>query len=268
MIVRTDAVVLRAFDYGETSKIATLFTRRSGLVSVLARGVRRPKSRFGATLQPLSYIQVVYYEKDTRSLQTLKESSYVQRFPKLLSNVDRLASGYRIVELVRALSHEGNAQPSVLRLIVEAFSNLNESEQWHNTTLWFQLHLASLLGFSPAFSKDELNAIEHDDEGVLSLETGAVVKRDKAKGKCMPAPRAALRAFAVLSRTDLATSSRMNLTNELRSIVEQLVDAYISYHSEKAPPDKVQQVIKQLEDKGKQLSSSSNLPEPNTETLG
>lgn len=74
MIIRTDAVVLRGMDYGETSRILTLFTRRHGIIGAIAKGVRRPGSRFGSTLQPLSVIQAVYYYKAERDLQLDRKS--------------------------------------------------------------------------------------------------------------------------------------------------------------------------------------------------
>ena len=46
----TDALVLHAFDYRETSRIVRLATRQAGVVSAVARGARRPKSRFGSGL--------------------------------------------------------------------------------------------------------------------------------------------------------------------------------------------------------------------------
>ncbi|MFM8780511.1 MAG: DNA repair protein RecO, partial [Gemmatimonadota bacterium] len=46
----TDALVLHAFDYRETSRIVRLATRHAGVVSAVARGARRPKSRFGSGL--------------------------------------------------------------------------------------------------------------------------------------------------------------------------------------------------------------------------
>ncbi len=88
MIVRTDAVVLRAFDYGETSRIATVLTRHHGVIGVLAKGARRPTSRFGATLQPGAYVELVYYFRESRGLQTLKESAHVTRFPGLTADLD------------------------------------------------------------------------------------------------------------------------------------------------------------------------------------
>ena len=50
MIVRTEAFVLKAVRFGETSMIYRLFTRDRGVVPVMAKGARRPKSRFGASL--------------------------------------------------------------------------------------------------------------------------------------------------------------------------------------------------------------------------
>lgn len=46
----TDALVLHAFDYRETSRIVRLATREAGVVSAVARGARRPKNRFGSGL--------------------------------------------------------------------------------------------------------------------------------------------------------------------------------------------------------------------------
>ncbi|MEL6615154.1 MAG: DNA repair protein RecO, partial [Bacteroidota bacterium] len=70
MIVRTDAVVLRTLDFRETSRIVTLLTRQHGITGVVANGARRTKSVFGSTLQPTAYLQVVYYYKPGRGLQT------------------------------------------------------------------------------------------------------------------------------------------------------------------------------------------------------
>ena len=67
-IVHSDAIVLRSIDYGETSRIVTLFTRERGKIGVMAKGARANRSRFGSTLEPLSHINVVLYYKPGRDL--------------------------------------------------------------------------------------------------------------------------------------------------------------------------------------------------------
>ena len=246
MIVRTDAVVLRAFDYRETSTIATLLTRRDGVVSVLARGARRPKSRFGATLQPMTYIQIVYYVKEGRTLQTLTEAAHVQRFPNLTANLGRVTAGLRMVELVRAMLHEGDSQPMVLKLLVQTLTWLNHAEdRIANALPWFQLRLATLLGFAPDVRKDDIDALT-EDGGYLLLDTGGTAS-SRGGMNSVKASRAALRAFAIFARTELKTAGRMDLDNGCRHEVEALVDAYLRYHVEGKYPDRVRNVTMQLE---------------------
>lgn len=246
MIVRTDAVVLRAFDYSETSTIATLLTRRDGVLSVLARGARRPKSRFGATLQPMSYIQIVYYLKEARSLQTLKEAAHVQRFPDLTANLGRVTVGLRIVELVRAMLEEGDSQPLVLKLVVETLAWLNHAdERVANALPWFQLRLASMLGFAPTIQRDDLDTLK-ENGGFLLLDSGGVLAAGGERNT-VKASRAALRAFAIFARTELETAGRMDLDIGCRHEVEGLVDAYLSHHIEGRYPDRVRKVSGQIE---------------------
>jgi DNA repair protein RecO (recombination protein O) len=252
MIVRTDAVVLRAFDYGETSRIATLLTRRHGVVGVLAKGARRPTSRFGAALQPGAHVEVIYYFREGRGLQTLKEATHVARYPGVSGDLDRLTLALRLLELVRALLPEGEAQPVVLALLIHALGWLDgagggrEAAFAANALPWFQLRLASLLGFAPDLRREEVLALA-DGGGVLLLDTGAVAPPGLAGRATRAASRGALRAFAVLARTDLPTAGRMRLDPETRIEVEGLVDAYLRYHSEGTIPEHVRRVAGQME---------------------
>ena len=244
MIVRTDAVVLRAFDYGETSRIANVLTRTHGVISVIAKGARRPKSRFGSTLQPLSHVQVVFYHKANRGLQTLKEASHVTRFPNLLADLDRLPTALRAIEISRAMLGEGDTHPVAVDLLVATLSVLDLAEEREGNALpWFALHLAGLLGFAPDVQREDVLALG-DGGGGLVLDTGAVVPPGTGG---IRASRAALRAFAVFARTDLETSMRMALDEATRREVDNLVDAYLRTHSGSTAPERVRAVAHQLD---------------------
>ena len=181
MIVRTDAVVLHSFDYGETSRIVRLLTRSHGVVGVLARGARRPTSAFGSTLQPLSYLQAVYYHRPNRGLQTLKEAAHVVRFKRLTGEVSRVTLGLRVLEVTRAQIQEGEAHPLALDLVVRTLEHIDEAEaNAANAVPWFQLHLASLLGFDPDVRREDVEALT-DDGGRLLLQSGTVVPAGEPK---------------------------------------------------------------------------------------
>ncbi|NIR44131.1 MAG: DNA repair protein RecO, partial [Gemmatimonadetes bacterium] len=70
-LVSTPATILKTYEYSETSKILRLLTRDHGLCSVIAKGARRPRSRFGGLLEPFSDGVATFYVKEGRELHTL-----------------------------------------------------------------------------------------------------------------------------------------------------------------------------------------------------
>lgn len=245
-IVRTEAVVLRSLDYGETSQIVTLLTHEKGKLSVIAKGARRTKSTFGATLQPMAYTQVVFYYKPTRELQILSESSHVESFHRLRGNLHSITVGLRIVELIDALMEEEAPQPQVFGLAVRALRRLNRTDE-RAANLWpyVQLRFAKLLGIAPAIERENVKAVE--DEGLLSKADGGVYPAGATPDAPRRASRAALRAYAVFARADLDTVMRMELAPEVRREVDSLVRDFLRYHVEEAYPNRSQEVIAQLE---------------------
>lgn len=254
-IVRTEAVVLRSLEYGETSQIVTLFTRKRGKVGVMAKGARRPNSSFGATLQPMAYTQVVFYYKPTRNLQILSESSHVTSFHRLRSTLQHITIGLRIVELVDALVEEEDPQPDVFSMTVRALRRLNGLEA-RAANLWpfVQLRMAECLGIAPSIRREQVDAVE--EEGLLSRANGGVYPANAAPEAPLRASRSALRAYAVFARADLDTVMRMELEPEVRREVEHLIREFLRYHVEAAYPDRSQSVIAQIEQSARSSVSS------------
>jgi len=255
-IVRSQAVVLRSLDYGETSQIVTLLTGEKGKLGVMAKGARRTKSQFGATLQPMAYTQVVFYYKPTRELQILSESSHVETFHQLRRNLKSITVGLRIVELVDALLEEEDPQPEIFALTVQALRRLNRTDA-RAANLWpfVQLRMARLLGIAPSIERASVEAVE--EEGLLSRANGGVYPLDAAPEAPQRASRAALRAYAVFARASLDTVMRMELTPPVRREVETLIRDFLRYHVEESYPNRSEEVIAQLKKRPSQAPSSS-----------
>ncbi len=79
MIERAEAVVLRAQNWGETSRIVSVFSRQHGLLKLMAKGARRPKSRFGAAFDSGNLAQTVFYRSRSSDLHTVSEASIAWR---------------------------------------------------------------------------------------------------------------------------------------------------------------------------------------------
>lgn len=98
-ILKTEAIVLNKINYGDTSKIVNLFTKDVGKIAVMVKGGRDSKSKAGKITDPLNYIQIIYYQKDTREIQLLTEADLVLFFHNIKNDIDRLSYSSGILEL-------------------------------------------------------------------------------------------------------------------------------------------------------------------------
>jgi len=245
MIVRTEAIVLRSVDYGETSQIVTLHTRRLGTIAVMARGARGAKSRFGSALQPMSHVQAVFYHKPGREVHTLSEVSHVTVLRRASREIDRLSLGLRIVETINSLMARPEANDEAFQVIVDVLRRLDaEEDHWRNLLPYFQLQLSALMGFAPLLDKQQVETITPSG-GFLRLDDGAATG-SKPSSPAVPASRQAVRAIGVMLLADLETVMRMSVTPQVLDEVGSIVETYLNYHVEDYRPSRSKLVFENI----------------------
>jgi len=150
MIVdKTIALVVRASDWSETSKIATLFTRDLGKVRVLAKGARRLRSSFEVALDLLTVCQIVLIRKPS-GLDLLTEARVEERFGNLRTRLPALYAGYYIAELLGDGVHDHDPHPVLFDRALETLRKLNNPASDPMTeTLRFELVWLHELGYRP-----------------------------------------------------------------------------------------------------------------------
>lgn len=94
-LYRTQAVVLRSMNLGDADKIVTLFTRDYGKVKVVAKAARRIKSRFGACLEPMTHLSLIYFGKEHQDLYRLNQCDIVHSFQKVREHPQKFYTGDR-----------------------------------------------------------------------------------------------------------------------------------------------------------------------------
>jgi len=114
MLLKDQAICIRAIDYSETSQIVTFFARDHGKVGAMAKGAKRPKSAFGGTIELLSYGDLVLADSPNAKLATLTE--FQPRFDVVRGLSGHLAAyhvGLLTVELVDALIQDRDPHPGL-----------------------------------------------------------------------------------------------------------------------------------------------------------
>jgi DNA repair protein RecO (recombination protein O) len=151
-LVETDAIVLHAFDYSETSRILRLATRDAGLQSVLARGARRSKSRFGSALDLFAQGAAQLHLKDGRDLQTLASFDVTRSRADLGEDLGRFAGASALAELVLRFSGADDVSVQLFDVLTDALDRLSAVSEGRSVeaTLSGAWRLVAELGFAPS----------------------------------------------------------------------------------------------------------------------
>lgn len=150
---RTKAIVLRRTNYGEADRILQLLTPEHGKVSVIARGVRREKSKLAGAVE-LFAVSDVTVSSGRGELGILTSARLDTFFGKILEDYDRLQFGYEAVKQIDRAATTVEEE-AFYRLLEQALIALNTSEiDLRVIKTWFFLQLAILLGVGANLATD------------------------------------------------------------------------------------------------------------------
>ena len=119
MIIATDAIVLRQIPYSESSIICRLFTKKEGKITIIAKGARRPKYYISGLLEPINYISILYYNKNNRAVQILKEASYAMHFHNIRKSYKKIIYTLTAIEIIDKTYLNEEPSPIIFRLLVK-----------------------------------------------------------------------------------------------------------------------------------------------------
>lgn len=147
---RTEAVVLRGVDFSESSRIVTFLSPDRGRLACMAKGVKRPKSKFLGLLDTFNRLELVYYWKDGRSVQQLGDASLLDGFNAIKRDLDKVTYGAFPLELAYKVAHENEPSEQFYATLVHGLESLaawDEDVRTHCS--WQVLGLVSAAGFAP-----------------------------------------------------------------------------------------------------------------------
>lgn len=146
--LRTSAIILRRIDYGEADRILTLITPDAGKLSLIAKGVRRIKSKIAGGIELFSTSEISYIP-GRGSVGTLVSARLQRHYGDITKNIERTMLGYELIKLLDKVT-EDEPEPEYYDLLEEAFEALNDSTiSIDLVRLWFNAQLLRQAGFTP-----------------------------------------------------------------------------------------------------------------------
>ena len=226
----TDAIVLSRFDYGEADRILTLITPGGGKLKAIAKGIRRPTSRIGGSLEPFAELNVLLARGRTFDVVTQVSVGHAW-----LNLRDSLEAAPRLVlaELADRSLEERTAAEPVYTLLKRAYELLDAGMAPGRVARWYEMHLADELGVRPEVDRCvECDRVLESDQRFRWVPPLGGVLCDRCPGP--PHDRTglsldALKLIKAYQRLDIEALARLRLGPDVEREVETALREFVRH---------------------------------------
>jgi DNA repair protein RecO (recombination protein O) len=227
---RVEAIVLRHTDWGEADRLLWLFTREIGKVKVVAKGVRKPRSRKAGHLEPFTRVELQLAHG--RDLPIVTQAEAKDMYLALREDLVRVGYASYIIELLDRFTYEEGENIGLYRLLSETLSRINSETDPAFSVRYYELRLLDLVGFRPQLLRcvncgEEIQA----EDQFFSFEKGGVIcpKCGSKEAGVRPVTMPALKILRHFQRSSYSEAQRARLSSTVDRELENLMGYYLTY---------------------------------------
>lgn len=143
-----EAINLRSRNFGEADKVITLFSKEKGKIQAIAKGSRRPTSKFGGRLEVFCHGQ--YLLATGRSLDIISQCETIDSFRRIREDKDKLNAGFYMVRLVDIITEERQVNAGLFELLLASLNALESGLNLGSLPRIFEVKLCDIEGFLPS----------------------------------------------------------------------------------------------------------------------
>jgi len=243
-MLKTPAITLKSRKWGEADRIVTFYTVRFGKLRGVARGARRMKSRFGSALEPFVHCDLNLFEKHNDPLYRITQADIRETFPRLREDLAAMSGAARMVNLVAAVTAEGDPAPRIFQTLLGGLRWLQDGGDPALTALLFQLKLLGQTGFRPqtdhcAACGATFPDLRRDGAARFLPASGGLVCATCAsrhRGRCLSLSAGSLAFIQQALRMTDSVANRLKATGRVRAELEAAVESYVTIVAGKRLP--------------------------------
>lgn len=236
-LYRTEGVVLKTRNLGEADRIVTFYSPTKGKVRAVARGARRPRSRFVSSTQMFAHADFLVFSG--KSLDNISQVEVKASFPRLHEDLAKLAFASYAAELLDAMVEEGGegaesaGNEAIFNLLVSYFRALSDTRDPEMLTRAFEVKLSCLLGYRPVLEACAVCGAA-DPGGEVGFDPGA---GGVVCGRCLDhggpgvvrLSRGAVEVLKKLLQLDFEKVSRLGAGPGTRAEIERAMRTHLDF---------------------------------------
>ena len=234
--IRTEGVILRRRDFGESDRILVIFSRKLGRISGIAKGSRKPSSKIAGHLE--LFMRSSFLVHRGRNLHIIVQAETLDSYDQLRQNLTGIGLGSYVVELVDAVTYEEGSNLKLYDLLITTLKALDSGLDPAVVTHFFELQLLGLSGFRPElFHCVECGEkIVEQDQFLSGQLGGAVCPACRSRTKTAdlrPVSARILKYLRHFQRSSLGELMALKIPPEIREGIKELIQYYLHHTLER-----------------------------------
>jgi DNA repair protein RecO (recombination protein O) len=232
-LITTQAIVLRNEGLGDADKLVTLFTEHKGKVRGVAKGARRSRTRFGASLEPFTHCCMDIFERRPGVLLRINQTEILHSFMSIRQDFAAISAAARMVRLVSVLTPDAEANIKIFNLLLKGLYHLEKNKKdFELITRFFEIHLLKYSGYLPKIDRClKCNGIINSGPVFFSHRAGGTICVSCYRagyGPGEPVSKGTLAFLVLCMRMGWSKLDRMKATRSIRDELRILLEASIT----------------------------------------
>jgi len=226
---KTDAVILRRSEYGESDYLLTIYSRPFGKLTVIAKGARKHLSRRAGHVELYSHSHLVVHKG--RGMDVVSQAEVINPFSQLQSDLDRTLLASHFAELLDQFAFEGESNPRAFDVIVRGYKRLCDLDSDANlVTRYYEFQLLRVMGFEPNLFECVITGetLQATDQFFCSDEGGVVSAQHTAGLDVMLLPLPIFKVLRHFSRSKWSQIKTLKLSPEHHATLKRVLHHYIT----------------------------------------
>lgn len=229
MLLTCKGIVLRAKDYGESHQIVQVFSDQKGKFSFMARGSKKPKSRFSAVTEPFTEAQFICFMGS--GLANLSQADILHSHRGLSADLIKSFYGTYWFEMIDRLLTENEPNHSFYRFLSQMLIQLESGKSPEILTRIFELRIMEVAGYQPVFDHC-VNCQSHRPSFRFSYRHGGFLCSDcwDLDKQAMPLSDPVIKILPLLQRINVDRIGNIRVNSQTEQQLENAIQAFMNEH--------------------------------------
>lgn len=234
-INKTDALVIKTFDFRETSLVAVFFTRDYGKMSGLFKGIRSDPKKFASNVEPFSHNEIIFYKKKNSNLDLVSQCDLKDDFNSIRSDIGRVGVASSVMDLLDAIMPLNDVNSDVFDLAINTLKLIASYSFPDKILTLFKIKLLELSGFKPHFDSCISCSSRISGEVRFSINLGGLLcppcfRKDI---RSRPIYRGSAATILHVEKNTLEDNLRLGINPAIKREIDYLLQSFLEFHLDK-----------------------------------